>query len=122
MVVYDESSFLGFAVADLAERSLRTYLRGRHYFDHITVEGAAFAAQGDALIMENRNVFVVPGGNFAQPFVTLRPSRFGHIPGGNAFYMDVADDPSGNVDPTRHVPQHDDKQRTAVDAHGRWFH
>ena len=102
MVVYEEDllrvgreRFLGFAVADLAERSLNTYLRGRHYFGHITVDGAAFTPRGDALIMENRSVFVVPGGDFAQPFVTLQPSRFGHTPVGNAPHMDVAADPSG---------------------------
>ena len=102
MVVYEEDllrvgreRFLGFAVADLAEGSLNTYLRGRHYFGHITVGGAAFSPKGDALIVENRNVFVVPRGDFAQPFIMLQPSRFGHTPSGNAPYMDVAADPSG---------------------------
>ena len=39
MVVYEEARFSGFAVADLAERSLNTYARGRHYFDPITLMG-----------------------------------------------------------------------------------
>ena len=95
MVVYEEARFSGFAVADLAERSLNTYARGRHYFDPITFDGAAFTRRGDALIVEDRKVFVVPGGDFAQPFIMLQPSRFGHTPSGFAPNMDVAADPSG---------------------------
>ena len=96
MVGYKQGVFLGFAVADLAERTLKVYPNGHHYFDGISTDGGTITSRGDVLIEDRRRVYLVPGGDFSKPFVSLQPSRSGRIPSGIAHHISGAVDRSGS--------------------------
>ena len=66
-----------FAVVDLADRTMRVYLPGHHNMSLGSVMVAAYTPRGDVLFNQagERDVYVVPDGDFSATPSTISPSR-----------------------------------------------
>ena len=67
----------GFAVVDLADRSMRVYLLGHHDLPLGSIGVAAFTRQGDVLVHQSgeHDTYVVPDGNFSATPSVINPSE-----------------------------------------------
>ena len=96
MIGLKDGRFLGYAVADLSERKLKVYY-GRHIHSPVGSGGGFITSRGDILIEGRRGGYLVPGGDFAEPSLPVRPSR--HVPerDGVAPSMGFVTDPTGSL-------------------------
>ena len=97
MIGLKKGRFLGYAVADLNQRTLKVYSGGRLNSQDIGSNGGTITSRGDVLIEGGRGAYLVPGGDFAKPSFPLRPSRYADVPSSYAPYMGFAVDPSGSM-------------------------
>ena len=67
----------GFAVVDLADRTMRVYLPGHHNLKFGSVNVAAFTPRSDVLYYQSgeRDTYVVPDGDFSATPSVISPSR-----------------------------------------------
>ncbi len=75
MIGLKDGRFLGYAVADLNERALKIY-RGGHISFQAWSHGGTITARGDVLIEGGWGGYLVPGGDFTEPSLRVRPSRY----------------------------------------------
>ena len=97
MIGLKDGRFLGYAVADLEERALKIYRRGHISFQVEWAQGGSITARGDVLIRDGRVGYLVPGGDFTEPSIPVRPSRYVPERDGIAPYMGFVTDPSGSL-------------------------
>ena len=75
MIGLKDGRFLGYAVADLSERKLKVYPAG-HIHSDIGTNGGSITSRGDVLIDGAEVAYLVPGGDFTEPSIPVRPSRY----------------------------------------------
>ena len=90
-------SFPGIRGADIEERALKIYRRGHISFQVEWAQGGTITARGDVLIKDGRVGHLVPGGDFTEPSLPVRPSRYVPERDGIAPYMGFVTDPSGSL-------------------------
>ena len=97
MIGLKRGRFLGYAVADLEERALKVYSGGHISFQVEWAQGGSITARGDVLIKDGRGGYLVPGGDFTEPSLPVRPSRY--VPEREAYAPSVGfvTDPSGSL-------------------------
>ena len=76
MIGLKDGRFLGYAVADLEERALKIYPREHISFQVEWAQGGTITARGDVLIKDGKVGYLVPGGDFTEPSLPVRPSRY----------------------------------------------
>ena len=87
MIGLKDGRFLGYAVADLEERALKVYRGGHISFQVDWAQGGSITSRGDVLIKDGRVGYLVPGGDFTEPSLPVRPSRYVPERDGIAPYM-----------------------------------
>ena len=97
MIGLKDGRFLGYAVADLEERALKVYSGGHISFQVELAQGGSITARGDVLIKDGRVGYLVLGGDFTEPSLPVRPSRYVPERDGIAPYMGFVTDPSGSL-------------------------
>ena len=97
MIGLKDGRFLGYAVADLEERTLKVYRGGHISFQVDRAQGGSITSRGDVLIKDGRVGYLVPGGDFTEPSLPVRPSRYVPERDGIAPYMGFVTDPSGSL-------------------------
>ena len=96
MIGFKDGRFLGYAVADLKERALKIY-RGGHISFQAWSHGGTITARGDVLIEGGWGGYLVPGGDFTEPSLRVRPSRYVPKREGIGPYIGFVTDPSGSL-------------------------
>ncbi len=97
MIGLKRGRFLGYAVADLEERALKVYSGGHISFQVDWAQGGSITARGDVLIKDGRVGYLVPGGDFTEPSLPVRPSRYVPKRDGIGPYIGFVTDPSGSL-------------------------